>query len=252
MAFKTFVTEKLWPFLAGAGSVLVMVLAFFIPSLQDQYDRYQSRKIITQYETLGNEFFNEERYDMAEQAYQKAFELSDSKRLDIEIKRLSAKINQVNLDPKWGGTLPEELTEIDFQYVLHLQQGKGQEKEKAATLNTYGIFLSNAKRFKDAEAAFKESILLDTSNAMPFINLGNLYDQQGKKTQALQQYQQAISLDKDNARAHYNLGLLYSEQANHKAAQQEFHLALQADTTDLEVKAQYEQATRALEKDSIK
>lgn len=244
----TFIKEKLWPFLAGAGSMLVMLLAFFIPSLQDQYDRYQSRKIITQYETLGNDFFEEERYDMAEQAYQKAFEFSDSKRLDLEIKRLTAKINRVNLDPKWGGSLPEDLEEIDFQYVLHLQKGTGHEKERAATLNTYGIFLSAAKRFKEATTVFEEAIQLDSLNAMPHINLGNLYDQQGKKELAMQQYQQAVSLDKDNARAHYNLGLLYNEGENWKAAQQEFYLALRADSTDAEVKAQYEQATKALEK----
>lgn len=135
-----------------------------------------------------------------------------------------------------------------FQYVLHLQKGTEHEKERAATLNTYGIFLSTAKRFKEAATVFQEAIQLDSLNAMPHINLGNLYDQQGKKQLAMQQYQQAVSLDKDNARAHYNLGLLYNEQENWKAAQQEFYLALQADSTDTEVKAQYEQVTKALEK----
>ena len=52
MEMKTFIKEKLWPFLAGVGSAAVMVLAFFIPSLQDQWDRYQSRKVIEQYVNL--------------------------------------------------------------------------------------------------------------------------------------------------------------------------------------------------------
>lgn len=241
MGTKTFIKEKLWPFLAGVGSALVMVLAFFIPSLQDQWDRYQSRKVITQYENLGNDFYKEEKYDMAEQAYQKAFEFSDSKRLDIEIKRLDAKINRVNMNPQWGDTIPEDLEEIDFQYLLHMQKSKDKEKERIATLNSYGIFLVASKKLQEAEQSFTEAIRLDSMDAMTYVNLGNLFDQQGKKEQAVVKYLKAISLEKENARAHYNLGLLYAEQGKLAEAKNELEEAMKADSTDKDARMQYNQ-----------
>lgn len=243
---KEFIKEKLWPFLAGMGSTIIMVLAFFIPSVQDQWDRNESRKIINQYQQLGDDLFDEERYDMAEQAYQRAFELSDSRRLDLEIKRLNAKINRINMDPKWNGTVPEDLEEADFQYVLHLQKEKDQVHERIHTLNSYGIFLSNRKKFKDAEASFKEAIALDSSEEMAYINLGNLYDQIGKKQQALLSYQKAIMLNNNNTRAYYNLGLLYMEMNEWKNAKQQFEAALRIDSSDTDTKQQYELVLKEL------
>lgn len=240
MSWKSYVKEKIWPFLAGMGSVLVMLLAFFIPSLQDQYDRYQSRKVIGQYESLGNDFFEEEKYDMAEQAYQKAFELSDSKRLDLEIKRLQAKINRINIDPKWGAAAPEDLEEIDFQYVLHLQ--KGNDKARVSTLNSYGIFLAATRQPGRAEEIFLEAIRTDSMDSRAYINLGNLYDQQGKKSAAVKYYQQAIVLDADNARAHYNLGLLYQEQGLLTEAHSQFAAAFKADSADNDIREQYKRS----------
>lgn len=246
MGTKTFIKEKLWPFLAGMSSALVMVLAFFIPSLQDQWDRHQSRKIINQYETLGNDFYKEEKYDMAEQAYEKAFDLSDSKRLDIEIKRLEARINRVNMTSQWGDTIPEDLEEIDFQYVLHLQKGKEKEKERVATLNSYGIFLVASRKLKEAEQSFKEATQLDSTDAMAYVNLGNLYDQQGKKEKAIIYYLKAISNERDNARAHYNLGLLYAEQGRLLEAKQQMAEAIRSDSTDTDALMQYRELEKQL------
>lgn len=239
METKTFIREKLWPFLAGLGSAAVMVLAFFIPSMQDQWDRYQSRKVIEQYVTLGNDFFTEERYDMAEEAYQKAFELSESKRLDIEVKRLNARINRINIKPEWGATPPEDLTETDFQYVLHLQKRADMQKERISTLNSYGLFLVASGKLTIAEKVFSEALHTDTTDARAYINLGNLYDQQGKKEAALQKYLQGISLDSTDARAHYNLGLLYAEKGKKEEAKKEFLRAMRYDSSDTDAARQY-------------
>jgi tetratricopeptide (TPR) repeat protein len=247
MTTKMFTREKLWPFLTGVGSALVMILAFFIPSLQDQYDRYQSRKIIDQYEMLGNAFYQEEKFDMAEQAYQKAFEFSDNKRLDLEMKRLEAKINRVNMDPKWAADPPEDLEEIDFQYVLHLQEGKEREKERLATLNSYGLFLVSSKKPGKAETVFLEAIRLDSSDALAYINLGNLYDQLGEKNAAMKNYLAALSRDKDNSRAHYNLGLLYLEKNRLVDAYHEFGEALKADSADADARLQFDQVGEQME-----
>jgi hypothetical protein len=57
-----------------------MILAFLIPSIQDQWDRYQSRRVIQQYVAMGDDFVREENFTMAEQAFAKAFELSEERR----------------------------------------------------------------------------------------------------------------------------------------------------------------------------
>src|ERR1041385_6833646 len=131
--------KKWWPFMASAGGALVMILAFFIPSLQEQWDRYQSRKVIENFLTLGDQLYDEGRYSMAEEAFAKAFELSEFKRLDAEVKRLNARVNRVHDNPDWSSEIPDGLKEIDFQFLLHFQVKKGQEQYRVNTLNCYGM-----------------------------------------------------------------------------------------------------------------
>jgi tetratricopeptide (TPR) repeat protein len=226
--------NKLWTFMAGAGSASVMFLAFLLPSIEDQMDRYQSRKVIDKYEQLGNEFFDEEKYSLAEQAYSKAYELSENKRLDIEVKRLNSKVNTIGNNPNWGAEPPEGIEDVDFQFLLKME--KGQEKiDRIAILNSYGVYLVGLKRIKEAKNAFDEAIKLDTLEAVTYINLGNLYDQQQKKTDAEKCYLKAINLDKNNARAYYNLGLLYEEQGKLMEAKKEFEKTLQIEPDDADV-----------------
>ncbi len=217
--------QKLWPLLVSLGSAGVMILAFFIPSIQDQWDRYQARNVIERYEELGNEFFEEERYEMAEKSYAKAFELSEQKRIDIEMKRLNARINSIHTDPDWGARSPEGIEDIDFQMLLHMQKGKEHKNNRVSTLTSYGVFLASLNRTKEAEEAFKEAIQLDSTDALTLTNLGNLFDQQGKKNEAEQAYVKAISLDPSNAEAHYNLALLYLELGLEEKARIEFDKA---------------------------
>lgn len=245
--FTSYVKEKILPFLAGMSSAVIMIIAFFIPSIQDQFDRYESRKIVNEYEKLGNAFYTEDRYDMAEQAYQKAFELSDSRRLDLEVKRLTARINRINLDPTWGAKAPEDLEAIDFQYVLHMQAGPGQKQDRLSTLNSYGIFLAAGKKFAEAEEQFTTALVLDSTYAVTFINLGNLYDQQGRKAEALGAYKKAIALEPANSRAHYNLGLLYKDLGKDEDALAEFKNALRSDSADSDILNQI----RMMNKDSL-
>jgi len=238
--------KKIWPFLASLGGASVMVLAFFIPSIQDQWDRYESRQVIEQYEKLGNEFFDEGHFTMAEQAYAKAFEFSEQKRLDIEVKRLDAKVNRVNENPVWGAKPPDSLKEIDFQYLLHFQKDKA--RKKARVLDSYGVFLSSVGRFKEAEASFKEALLLNDKDDLVHVNLGNLFRQRGKSVESEKEYRKAISIDPDNAITHYNLGLLLSEQGALENAKNEFARALELDPTDNDVKIELALTNDKLEK----
>jgi tetratricopeptide (TPR) repeat protein len=240
--------KKIWPFLVSLGGASVMILAFFIPSVQDQWDRYQARQVIEQYEKLGNEFFDEEHFEMAEEAYAKAFELSDEKRIDLEIKRLSARINRIGSDPAWGSKPPEGLKDVDFQFLLHFQNGKGKAKHRISTLNCYGVFLASVHRTKEAEKIFKEAVKLDSSDVLAFVNLGNLYFHRGKIPEARKYYLKSVSLDPENPRAHYNLGLLYYEQGRFQDARNEFAKTVELDPEDADAKAELEAATEKLDK----
>jgi tetratricopeptide (TPR) repeat protein len=224
--------KRIWPLLASAGSASIMILAFFIPSIQDQWDRYQSRNVIQQYVELGEDFVKEENYKMAAEAFSKAYEFSEEKRLDIEVKRLSAKVNSIYQDPAWGSKPPEGLEEVDFQFLLHFQKHPKHTRQRASILTSFGIYLAAVGKTKEAEKAIKEAIRLNPKEVLAYINLGNLMDEMGKRDEAEQAYRQAIRANPKNARAHYNLGLLFSEQRKLKAAEIEFDKAIKLDPRD--------------------
>lgn len=245
---KVFVKKRIWPLLASGGSALVMLLAFFIPSIQDQWDRYESRNIIQQYVTIGDDFMKEENYKMAAESFTKAFELSEEKRLDIEIRRLSARVNQIYQDPAWSSEPPEGLEEVDFQFLLHLKKGSGYVSERASILTSYGIYLAAVGKPKEAEDAIREALRLNPKEILAHINLGNLMDEEGKRDEAEKAYLQAIRLAPDNARAHYNLGLLYQERNKLREAEKEFSKVIGLDPNDTDAITQRDIVLKALGK----
>ena len=205
--------RRVQPWLAGAASAFVTVLAFFLPSLQDQWDRWQARQVIQRYVELGRDFMHEGRFRIAEETFAKAFELSENRRLDIEEERLAAKVARVNEDPAWGETNPEGLEESDFLYLLHLQEGPRpeQRREQALTLNSYGVFLTSEQRFAEAESTFHRSIQLDSTSGSAWVRLGNVLADRGRAGEAEVAYRRALRLDRGSVSGHYNLGLLLEQ-----------------------------------------
>ncbi len=232
--------------MVSISSASIMILAFFIPSIQDQWDRYQARQVIKQYEKLGNEFFETENFEMAEEAYAKAFELSEQRRLDLEIKRLSSKINRIGSDPTWGTKAPEGLKDIDFQFLIHFQGGEEKVKNRVSTLNCYGVFLASEDRNEEAEKVFMDAIKLDSTDVLAFVNLGNLYFNDDKIAEAKKYYLKAVFLDPENSRAHFNLGLLYSDLRDLENAKKEFLKASELDPDDADAKAELDTVSERL------
>ena len=228
---------RVQPWLAGAASALVAVLAFFLPSLQDQWDRWQSRQVIQRYVELGRDFMREGRYKVAEEAFAKAFELSENRRLDIEEERLDAKVARVNEDPAWGESNPEGLEESDFLYLLHLQEGGGpaRRREQARTLNSYGVFLTAEKRFAEAESTFRRSLQLDPASAPAWVHLGNLFVDGARPAEAESAYRRALALDPRNLSANYDLGLLLAQDGRFAAAESALRNAMQLGPGDRDV-----------------
>ena len=238
--------KKVWPVIVSVASASMMILAFFIPSIQDQWDRYQARQVIKQYERLGNEFFDSEHFEMAEEAYAKAFELSEQKRLDLEIRRLNARVNRIGSDPTWGNKAPEDLADIDFQFLLHFQGGEDKIKNRVSTLNCYGIFLASKNRTYEAEKIFTEAIQLDSTDVQALVNLGSLFFNDDNVKEAKRYYLKALLIEPGNSRAHYNLGLLYADQQDLENAKKEYSKALEFDPTDQEAQAELDTISRHL------
>lgn len=222
--------RRMWPLLVSLGSASVMLLAFLIPSIQDQWDRYQSRRVVQQFAELGDSFMQEEKFGMAQQAYEKAIELSATPRLDIEVKRLEARVEQMSTLTYWGDSVPGDLEEVDFNYLLHLRD-KG-NVHRSVVLNAYAGFLSSGGRHTQAEAMLAEAIALRPNDALLRINHANVLDDLGRQQEAEAEYKQAITLDPENTSAHYDLGLLYTAMEQWKAAGQELRKAAELAPAD--------------------
>ncbi len=226
--------QKVSAFIAGASSVLVVLLGFLIPSMEDQWDRFQSRRVIQRHVELARTFMAEGKYKLAEESFARAFEQSESKRLDIDEERLEAKVQAVNDDPNWGVDNPEGLEESEFLYLLQLQREPGQSAKRAATLNCYGTFLASAKRWREAEERLQEASRLDPRDAGPLVNLGNLMRERGRTAEAEAAYRRALGLEGRDGRIHYDLGLLLEENGRPAEALEEFEKAAACDPRDLE------------------
>jgi len=67
----------------------------------------------------------------------------------------------------------------------------------------------NARRYSDAERYYNQAIDVDPEYALAHFNLGNLCDERGDRSRALQHYLRAVEIHPNYADAHYNIALLY-------------------------------------------
>ena len=223
--------ESAWrrarPFLAGLSSAAVVLLAFLVPSLQDQWDRFKTRAAIDRYAQVGRSLMQNEHYESAEQAYGRALELAGNQRLDLLEGQMRARVMRVYDTPEWRAAANETITEADFIYLLELESARDRPLERAGTAGAYGVFLAGLKRWAEAEAQLKDAARLDPSSSAPHIHLGNLYDDLGNAQAAEAQYRRAIALNSSEPNAHYNLGLLLSAAGRSAEAASEFALSVQ-------------------------
>lgn len=196
----------IWSALASTGSVAVVLFSFLLPSYQEQSDRYQARKVIDKYEFVGDRFFRDGHYAEAEQVFQKAFEFSESKRLDLEIKRLRSRIYKVYEQEDWVKTDFEELEEGDFLFLIETAENKN---EKSDILGAYGIFKDLTGDKDKALELLAESVSLNPRNTTSLLNLGNVYDELGNHEKSEQNYLKSLEINPDSFEANYNLGALY-------------------------------------------
>jgi tetratricopeptide (TPR) repeat protein len=203
--------QRYRPFLAGLASGAVVVFAFLVPSIQEQWNLYRSGKVVDQYARIAQRLFDQQKYTPAEQAFQKAVEMSEGRRLDLVEAQMRAHVQRVNENPEWRGTVPEDISDGDFLYLLEIQAGMTRARERAQTLAAFGVWLASVGRLDDAKLRVEEALALDPRNADAHVNLGNILDGRGEEGAAEAEYRRAIEIDPRHPGAHYNLGLALLE-----------------------------------------
>ncbi len=198
-------------FFAGLASGSVVLLAFLIPSLQDQWDRLQARTAIDRYAAIAESLYENGEYASAEQAFEKALELSEGRRIDLLEAKLRAHVARVNENADWLGDVPNDVTESDFMYLLELQRGSGNPRDRAATLAAYGDFLASAGRLSEAESQLQAALALDADNVAALVALGNLKADADDVPAAEAFYRKALAQAPQNAAVVFNLASLLSD-----------------------------------------
>ncbi len=84
-------------------------------------------------------------------------------------------------------------------------------------------------RFADAVSLYRQLVLFNPSDPLPYMYLGIALARYGKPDEALKQYEHALQLDPSNANVHYNVGILLVEGGKEEQAIVQFQRALQLD-----------------------
>jgi Flp pilus assembly protein TadD len=182
----------------------------------------------------------EKHYNMAEEAFQKGFELSENRRLDIDERRLQAHIQLINQNPYWRNKPPKDLKEIDFQYLLAMQTDASHQKKRASTLGAYGCYLVSLERYPEAKRAFDEALRLDPDSGENYMNYANLLDDMGDEAGAERAYLKGLSLDPKDAFGHFNFALLLARNQRHSESLAQLELAFKLAPDDKDIRNQLE------------
>ncbi len=83
------------------------------------------------------------------------------------------------------------------------------DPESTGALVNLGTMYFNARRYSEAERYYNQAIEVDPEYALAHFNLGNLWDERGDRSRALQHYLRAVEIHPNYADAHYNIALLY-------------------------------------------
>ena len=122
---------------------------------------------------------------------------------------------------------PSQADEVIARFRRFAEQQPG----NARAQYYYAMSLWKGKRAQDPNldltqvgALLKKSMALDPSLAEAHLQLGNLYSEQGKYSDAIPEYQRALELNSDLPDAHYRLGQAYVRTGEKERAQEQFQV----------------------------
>lgn len=238
--------QRSQPFVAALSSAAVVLLAFLLPSIQEQWDRYRSGAAVERYEQIGRRLSEEGHHASAEQAFAKAFELAGSQRLDLMQAQLEARVLRVNEDPEWLGEIPGDVSESDFIYLLELETDPAGRAQRAATLGAYGVYLASKGRWQEAEQRLREAIKLAPDSADAHVNLANLLDDLDRRADAESEFRRALAIDAEEPAGRYNYGVFLAEAGRHAEAEAQLRAYVRLQPADPEGYERLAESVRAL------
>jgi tetratricopeptide (TPR) repeat protein len=83
------------------------------------------------------------------------------------------------------------------------------DPKSAGALVNLGTIYFNARKWTEAEKYYLRALEVDPSYALAHFDLANLYDERSDREKALAHYEAALRLSPNYADAHYNVALLY-------------------------------------------
>jgi tetratricopeptide (TPR) repeat protein len=98
--------------------------------------------------------------------------------------------------------------------------------------NNLGVELYKAKRYREAEAEYREAIRLMYDNPTPHINLAMMYQKSKRYAEAIAECRIALLIRPDYAEAYATLGNIYRAMEDYPAALAEYRNALRARPLD--------------------
>ncbi len=104
-----------------------------------------------------------------------------------------------------------------------------QSPDSALAHNNLGIVYDNQGKKELAIEEYKIAVSLNPNYDSAYYNLGVNYFHQGKLDLAVEAYQKAIALDPNYAKVHTNLGIVYEEQGRIEIAIEEHKTAIRID-----------------------
>jgi Flp pilus assembly protein TadD len=164
---------------------------------------------------LGLALYLEGKYDDAVKALIKATDLNpaDPRAYYFLSKAYDQSPNQadevIQCFRRYAGLRPNDARAV-FDYAMSLWKGKRSD--------------TDAAYLGQIESLLKKSISLDPSSSDAHLQLGNLYSQRRKYSDAVPEYQKALKLSPDTPDAHFRLGQAYVHLGRQDLAQKEFDI----------------------------
>jgi tetratricopeptide (TPR) repeat protein len=163
---------------------------------------------------LGIAFYGAGQMDEAVGAFLRASDLSPADPLPLTFLGKACDGASAELAPRVRSRLQNFINHDDrsaeLNYYLAMCLWKGNQTESKPDLS------------KEIESRLKRALALDPNYSDAYFQLGNLYAEQRKYEQAIEQYQRALKTNTNSASIHYRLGQALARAGNGALAQEEF------------------------------
>ncbi len=126
-----------------------------------------------------------------------------------------------------------ELGLVDSAQIL-MEEGRKKVREKhlkGMFENGYGLVMMAAKDFAEADKAFRQALVSDSTNAEYHINLGDANFGQGVPSLAASSYESALKLDTASGEVYYHWAEACLEMKDYQCAIEKLRIVLQKDST---------------------